>query len=167
MRKSSWNYYGVRLIYQAIITGQPIAERIDENYSDTHTFFEESIMLVRAQSFEHAYTIAERKAHDNNDTHINPYGQTVEWKLVDAINCYLIDYELTNGIELFSSYTPIKKEITPAEYLMQKYAYNLDDYNWNEEQREKQIRLQWVLRNEQFNRTPKAAQEGASIYASS
>jgi len=148
MRKSSWNYYGVRLIYQAIITGQPVAERVDENYSDTHTFFEESIMLVRAQSFDHAYTIAERKARNNSRTHTSTYGQTVEWKLVDAIDCYWIDYELTNGTELFSSYTPVKKKITPAEYLMQKYEYNLDDYDWNEEQEKKRIRLQWVLRYE-------------------
>ena len=148
MRKSAWNYYGVKLIYQAIITGRPIAERIDENYSDTHTFFEESIVLVRAQSFDHAYTIAERKARGNNRTHTNPYGQTVEWKFVDAIDCYWIDDKLTNGTELFSSYAPTKKEITPAEYLMRKYEYNLDDYDWNDEQREKKIRLQTVLRYE-------------------
>jgi len=148
MQKSSWQYYGVKLIYQAVITGQPIPEHINENYSDTHTFFEESIMLVRAQSFDHAYTIAERKARDNKRTHTNPYGQIVEWKLVDAINCYWIDDKISNGIELFSETSPANKEITPYEYLMQKYRYNLDDYEWNHEQGEQHIRLQWVLRYE-------------------
>jgi len=152
MGKSSWNYYVVKLIYQAIITGDPIPERIDENYNDTHTFFEESVMLVRAQSFDHAFTIAERKAQDNERTHINPYGQTVEWKLVDAINCYLIDDKITNGIELYSSLTPRKKEVTPSEYIMQKYEYNLDNYDWNSERRKERIRLQTVLTFEEFSK---------------
>jgi len=145
MSKSAWQYYGVKLIYQAIIIGDPIPERIDEYYSNTHTFFEESVMLVHAQSFDHAYSIAERRARDNEGTHINPYGQTVEWKLMDAINCYWIDDKITNGIELFSSITPTKKEIKPSEYLMHKYEYNLDDYDWNAEHRKERIRLQTVL----------------------
>lgn len=152
MRRSSWHYYGVKLIFQAIVTGDPIPERIDEYYSDTHTFFEESVVLVRAQSFDHAYTIAERKADDGERTHINPYGQTVEWRLLDAINCYLIDDKITNGIELYSSLSPIKKEVTPSEYLMQKYEYNLEDYDWNTAHRKKRIRLQTVLTYEQFSK---------------
>ena len=150
--KSSWNYYGVKLIYQLSVTGEPIAERIDEDYSDTHTFFEESVILVRAQSFDHAYKLAERKAHEIEETHINPYGQAVECKLVDAIDCYLIDDKITNGIELYSSITPVKKEMTPAKYLMWKYEYNLEDYEWNHEQRERHIVLQKVLLYEEFSK---------------
>jgi len=152
MRKSSWNYYGVKLIYQMIITGDPIPERIDEHYSDTYTFFEESIILVRAQSFDHAFKIAERKAHEVEETHINPYGQAVESKLIKVINCYLIDDKITNGIELYSSYSPIKKEITPSEYLMQKYDYNLEDDEWNEKYNERCISLQMALRFEEFSK---------------
>lgn len=54
MSRSVWQYYGVRIIYQAVITGNPLPEPIDEDYTDTHSFFEESIMLVHAQSFDHA-----------------------------------------------------------------------------------------------------------------
>jgi len=150
MPKSSWNYYGVKLIYQAVITGRPVTERLDENYTGTHTFFEESIMLVRAQSFEHAYDIAMRKAHGysgNTGTHENPYGQAVEWKLIDAIDCYLIGGELTSGTELYSLYSHVGKEVAPSEYIMQKYKYNLDDPGWNDEQKQKRIRLQHVLRH--------------------
>lgn len=151
MGKSAWQYYGVKLIYQAVISGEPIAERIDEYYTDTHTCFEESIVLVHAQSFDHAYSIAERKARENERTHTNPYGQTVEWKLVDAVDCYWIDDKITNGIELYSSLTPIEKGITPSEYLMRKYEYNLNDYDWNDEQRERRIHLQQVLTYEEFS----------------
>lgn len=53
-------------------------------------------------------------------TYRNPYGETVEWKLVDAIDCYLIDNKLTNGAELYSSITPLEKGVTPQKYLMKK-----------------------------------------------
>lgn len=143
--KSSWSYYGVKLIYQMSVTGNPIPEYIDEDYSDTHTFFEESIILVRAQSFDHAYKVAEREAKEVEETKTNLYGQVVEKKLIDAIDCFLIGDELANRIEIYSSITPAKKEITPGEYLMRKYEYNLEDYDWNTEQIENKIVLQKVL----------------------
>ena len=148
MRRSSWNYYGIKLIYQAVITGPPIPERIDENFSDGHTIFEESVMLIRAQSFDHAYAVAERKARENEATYKNPYGQTVEWKLIDAIDCFLIGDEISSGTELYSSMSSEKKEVTPSGYLMQKYQYNLDDYEWNHKQREKDRKIQYIIRHE-------------------
>lgn len=160
MAKSAWQYYAVKLIYQAVIIGEPIPERIDECYSNTHTFFEESIVLVHAQSFEHAYSIAERKARANERTHTNPYGQTVMWKLIDAIDCYWIDDKISNGIELYSSFTPKEKGITPSEYLMRQYGYNMDDYDWNDQQKEKQIRLQTVLTYEEFSKWRKDSSHG-------
>ena len=135
-----------------IITGEPSPERVDEDYSDTHAYFEESIILVHAQSFDHAYKIAERKAHENAETHTNPYGQAVELKLVEAIDCFLIGDTITNGVELYSSITPIKKEMTPSKYLMQKYEYSLDDDRWNQAHERKRIELMTVLRFEEFSK---------------
>lgn len=152
MKRSAWNYYGVRIIYQAVITGSPLPERIDENYTNTHTFYEESIMLVHAQSFDHAYTTAQEKLRDNLLTHRNPYGQTVEWKLVDLIDCFLIDNKLTNGIEIYSSITPVEREVTPEEYLMKKYEYSLNSDDWNNTRQQKSIRLQTVLTEEAFSK---------------
>lgn len=100
-----------------IVRGDPIPERVNENYSDTHTYFVESIILVHAQSFDHAHKIAERKAHENEETHTNPYGQTVEVKLIEAIDCFIIGDKITNGIELYSSITPIKKRYHRASTL--------------------------------------------------
>lgn len=152
MRKSTWQYYSVKLIYQAIIVGDPLLERVDGDYSDTHTFFEESIVLIHAQSFDHAYTLAEKHAVHHVRKYRNQYGQTVEWKLVDAINCFLIDDELENGIELYSSITPVEKETMSDQYLMQKYQYNLNDYDWNDMHRQRRIHLQRVLTYEEFSK---------------
>ena len=38
--KSSWNYYGVMLIFQITVNGGPIPERLDEKYDYTHTYYE-------------------------------------------------------------------------------------------------------------------------------
>lgn len=151
-RKSSWNYYSIKLIYQMTVTSSPIPERIDEDYSDTHTFFEESIILVRAQSFDHAFKIAEQKAREINGAHINPYEQTVETRLIEAIDCYLIGDEITGGVEVYSSCTPVHKEMTANEYLMRKYDYSLENCEWNKQQREKYINLQKVIRFEDFSK---------------
>lgn len=121
MGKSAWQYYGVKLIFQATITGEPIPERIDENYSDTHTFYEESIQLVHAQSFDHAYSIAERMGLEYRDEYVNVYGQTVKWALVEAVNCYLVGDKISNGEEVFSSISPQKRELTPSKYMYPIY----------------------------------------------
>jgi len=148
---SSWNYYGVKLVYQLIVTSEPIRERVDEKYNDTHTFFEESIILVRAQSSNHAYKIAEQKVSRHQEPYINPYGQKVECKLIEAIDCFLIDDPIKNGTELYSVITPVIKEMTPAEYLMRRYEYSLGNYEWNQERREEIIDLMTILRYEDFS----------------
>lgn len=152
MGKSAWEYYGVKLIFQATITGDPIPERIDENYSDTHTFYEESIRLVHAQSFDHAYSIAERMGLAYKDEYINVYGQTVTWELVEAINCYRVGDKIANSEEVFSSISPRQKEITPSKYLMQQYDYHLEDDDWNDARKEEDLRLQTALHFEQFSK---------------
>jgi len=55
--KSNWKYYGVRIIKQIIVEGEPDPTLIDDKFDDDidEQHFEESIMLVRAQSFEQAY----------------------------------------------------------------------------------------------------------------
>ncbi len=155
MRKSAWNYYGVKLIYQMIVTGRPIPERIDKAFSDTHTFFEESVMLVHAQSFDHAYTVAERKARENLEPYTNAYGQTVETKLIDAIDCFLIipnNDGFTTGTELYSSISPVAKEITPREYLMRKYEHSLADHAKNGAYRQRSVEMQKTVTYEEFSK---------------
>ena len=62
-KRSSWNYYGVKIIKQILVEGEPNPDLIDEYYEeDGGQTFEESIVLVRAQSFEHAYKVAIKKS---------------------------------------------------------------------------------------------------------
>lgn len=152
MKRSAWQYYGVKIIYQAVVLGDPLPGRIDEEYSNTHTFFEESVILVHAQSFDHAYNMAEERAKGHEQTYRNSYGQTVEWKFIDAIDCFLIDDEIKNYGELYASITPVEKETTPKAYLMSKYAYHLTDYDWNSLQKQRCTGLQKLLTNEAFSK---------------
>lgn len=55
MKNSAWYWYGVKIIKQLIVEGEPDEMLLDEFYEDDDKQqFEESLMLVRAQSFEHA-----------------------------------------------------------------------------------------------------------------
>lgn len=57
-----WEWYAVKVLYECIISGDPAPGTVDENYSNTHKTFEESILLIKAPSVEQAYKIAEREA---------------------------------------------------------------------------------------------------------
>lgn len=74
-KPKKWNYYGVKIIKQIIVKGDPISDLIDENFvKSTDQMFEESVILIHAQSFEHAYKIAERKSVEFNEPYKNQYG---------------------------------------------------------------------------------------------
>ena len=103
--KSNWNFYGVKIIKQIIVEGEPDPNLIDEFYDDDNEqSFEESIMLVRTQSYEHAYKIAEKKTMEHEIPYENKYGQKVLWKFIKAVDCYLILDELVSGAEVYSCF---------------------------------------------------------------
>jgi len=109
--KSSWDYYAVRIIKQIIVEGKPDPKRIDEYYDDDdRQSFEESIVLVHAQSSEHAYKIAEKKATQDENPYPNMYGQQVLWKFIKAVDCFLILDELKSGAEIYSCFHNYKQE---------------------------------------------------------
>lgn len=68
-----WEWYAVKVLYECNISGNPSPETIDENYSNTHKTFEESIILIKAPSFEQAYVIAEMEAKKAEIDYLNPY----------------------------------------------------------------------------------------------
>ena len=57
-RKSSWEWYSVKLLFESIITGEPAPKKIDRNYSSDFKTYEERIIIVKAQSYKHAYILA-------------------------------------------------------------------------------------------------------------
>jgi len=142
-RKSSWEWYAVKLIYECIITGNPNPETIDENYYNTHKTYEESIMLVKAQSLEHAYSIAEKKAKDGEMDYLNPYEEQVEWKFVKVLDCFkLFDEKLQSGTELYSRFLRAPKDV-PKENVISHY--------YPETVEEDEVDQNFILRNKDFN----------------
>lgn len=123
MKNSTWYWYGVKIIKQLIIEGEPDEALLDEFYEDdSEQQFEESLMLVRAQSFEHAYKIAEKKAKKDSDFYSNIYGQQVAWKLVEAVDCFLILDELKSGTEVYSCFHSAAREVTTEDFLNLRFS---------------------------------------------
>ncbi|NMD71181.1 DUF4288 domain-containing protein [Bacillus sp. DNRA2] len=142
-RKSSWEWYAVKLLYESIISGNPNPETIDKNYTNTYKTFEESIMLVKAQSFEHAYSIAEKKAKDEEINYLNLYEELVEKKFVDALDCFiLIDEKLQSGTELYSRFLHVPKDIPREKVISHYYPETVEEYV---------VDQNFVLRNRDLN----------------
>jgi len=129
-KKSSWDYYGVKIIKQILIEGEPDPNLIDETYEDDdEQTFEESVMLVRAQSFDHAYKIAEKKTQQYEEPHTNPYGQQVTWKFIAAVDCFSILEEPVSGTEVYSCFHITDKNVTAKDFLDKWFNYTEDGFN--------------------------------------
>ncbi|GLC30612.1 DUF4288 domain-containing protein [Clostridium omnivorum] len=127
-RKSKWEWYSVKLIFESIISGEPEPEIIDRNYTNIYRNFEESIIIVRAQSFDHAYKIAEKKASSMEMEYTNPYGETVSMKFVEAVHCYLIGNEsLDSGTEVYWRQLRVTKDMGTEAFLDRYYPETVDD----------------------------------------
>lgn len=151
-RESTWEWYAVKLLYESIIVGEPNPEKIDANYSNQFKAYEESIILVKAQSFEHAYKIAEKKAKEAEMEYYNPYDQMVNCRFVDAIDCFrLFDIDLKSGTEIYSRmlHVPIKEktekviEVYYPETLIEDdnepdhyYPFRIREFNYKEIKKE-------------------------------
>ena len=116
--KSKWDYYGVKIIKQIIVEGEPDLNLIDEYYNDAGTqTFEESVMLVHAQSYSHAYKIAQRKATKSDVSYPNAYGQQVAWKFINTVDCFLILDKLVSGAEVYSCLHTADINETAVEFI--------------------------------------------------
>ena len=121
--KSNWDFYGVRIIKQIIVEGEPDPTLVDEFYEDNdEQHFEESIVLIRAQSYEHAYKIAEKKAIKDEAPYPNKYGQKVVWKFIEAVDCFIILDELKSGAEVYSCFHITRKNETANEFIKKWFS---------------------------------------------
>ena len=104
-KKSNWDYYGVKIIKQIMVEGEPDPTLINEFYADDgKQLFEESIIIMRAQSSEHACNLAEKKAIALGKPYPNAYGQQVIWKFIKTVDCSLIFGKLASGAEVYSCF---------------------------------------------------------------
>ena len=122
--KSSWNYYGVKIIKQLIVKseGNPNNNQMDEySFDNDKQDFEEVIILVHAQSFDHAYEVAEKKAAKHEKSYLNIYNQQVVWKVIAAIDCFLICDELRSGTEIYSCFHTANKNENAKDFIKNQF----------------------------------------------
>lgn len=127
LQKTNRHFYGVYIIKQIQIIGDP--DLIDHNYDDSVNTFEESVMVVYAQSFDHAYKIAEQKAKEEKQPHTNIYDQKVLWKFIEAVDCYQIaEDKLESGTEVFSALYETEKDITAEKFLTERFGGKVSEH---------------------------------------
>ncbi len=115
---TSWHYYSVRIIRKMITEGLPDPWLIDEFYNSGVTqFFEEAILLVRAQSYDQACKMAERKARGVEHTYRNAYNQLVRWQFFRTIDCYQLPDAPTPGAEIYTCIHSTDRHVTAEQFL--------------------------------------------------
>ena len=70
---------------------------------DNRKFYEESIYLVDADSFDDAYRKAEEYAKDFDLEHTNPKGQKVKTEKIDFVDCFLAFDDEKGVQEIYSA----------------------------------------------------------------
>lgn len=119
--KSSWEWYGVKLLFACVRSGKPNPETMDEDYSE-HKTYEESIILIKAQSYNQAYKLAERKARQSEASYYNHYGEYLEWLFIGVIDAFvLFDDVLRHGTEVYSRFIRTSKDMTTNQVILHYY----------------------------------------------
>ena len=67
---------------------------------DNRKFYEESIYLVEAESFEDAYEKAEEYTRGFDLEHTNPKGQKVKTEKIDFVDCFLFHNMLSYSLKM-------------------------------------------------------------------
>lgn len=99
---SEW--YGVKLLHRITISGIPEQDKTDEFFCEERTFFEESVLLIKASSFDAAYQIAERTAEKDNEVYKNKYGQLVRHEFYESIDCFHLCDSPKSTAEIYSAF---------------------------------------------------------------
>ncbi len=70
---------------------------------DTRKYYEETVYLVDAESFDEAYKKAEKYTKDFDMEHMNPKGQIVKTEKIDFLDCFLAFDEEDGVQEIYST----------------------------------------------------------------
>ncbi len=117
-KTTSWEWYSIKLLFESTISGEPIKGRIDEYFSNDFKLFEDQIIILKAQSVEHAYRLANIKAVKKEMSYYNPYGQKVQYKFINSINCQpLQEHAITSGIEVYSRLFKVPKDEETSTFI--------------------------------------------------
>ncbi|MDJ1504038.1 DUF4288 domain-containing protein [Xanthocytophaga agilis] len=125
MKKEDMKWYGVKLVYVFTIQGLPIVELIDKNYIENYRGYEESIVIIKAQSFDEAYELAEKVARKNESDHTNIYGQRVEKRYLESLDCFWIFEErIKSGMEVYSQMIDSTTQVETEDFLDTTFPMN-------------------------------------------
>ncbi|MFE6134682.1 DUF4288 domain-containing protein [Bacillus sp. NPDC057893] len=115
--------YAVKLLFESVHSGDPNPSKIDEHYEENHdTLFEESIILVKANSLEEAHELGEKIALQSEDTYDNMYDVQVTWKFRKVLHVFeLNDTSFETGTELYARFLHVKKNETVDTVVKQYY----------------------------------------------
>lgn len=115
-------FYGVKNIFSFTLEGEANSLLIDKNYKEHYQAFEESVMLVVANSADEAFDIAEQKARESEETYTSIYGQTVLKRFIESVDCYLIDEDnIGSGLEIYSSIYGTEQEVNAKNYVKKNF----------------------------------------------
>ena len=105
---------------------------------DNQKFYEKSIYLVDAESFDEAYKKAEEYTKDVDLEHTNPKGQKVETEKIDFIDCFLA-FDEENGVqEIYSTTFKNNSSLSEEEFYKaitiqcageEMYALRYEEFN--------------------------------------
>ncbi len=122
VKADEMSWYGVKLLHKSTVSGKPVQDRMDEFYRDTTEFFEESVLLVKAISFDDAYRIAEAAARENNEDYENKYGQRVITEFFELLDCFRMTGCPESATEVYSTFFAKKRDEDEQALLDERYA---------------------------------------------
>lgn len=139
MNKENIKWFTVKIINVIDVIGSAIPELVDKHFLENYRAYEESILLVKADSFEQAYEIAEKLAKQDQTEYINIYGQRVEKRYYEAIDCYSVGEErIKSGLEVYSTFVRSTTQVQPNEFVQTFFPVSTGK--------------QYMLLNQEFNK---------------
>lgn len=116
------NMYAVKLLFESVHCSEPNSTKIDGHYEENHnTLFEESIILVKANSLEDAHELGKKIAMQSEDTYDNMYDEQVTWTFRKVLHVFeLDDTPFETGKELYARFLHVKKN-KAVDTVVQKY----------------------------------------------
>ena len=105
------NMYAVKLLFESVHSGEPHPMKMDEHYEENHdTLFEESIILVKANSLEEAHELGEKIAIQSEHTYDNMYDEQITWTFRKVLHVFeLDDTPFETGKELYAKFYTLRK----------------------------------------------------------
>ncbi len=125
---NDWEWYAVKVLYESVVSGNPSPEKVDEDYYEEFDMYEESIMLIKAKSFDHAFSIAESIAIKSEHSYKNMYDEDVKKRFIEIIDCYnLIDDNIKSGTEIYSRFLNVPTGIPTKKIISHYYPETIED----------------------------------------